>query len=181
MKVVRNVLIVALAMAIAGPVIAQEKAKRKERKRPGPARQREVRLVPLRLLEGIELTDEQKTTLKELRKEMGPKLQEIRKKMIGIISDEQRKARAEAVKAAKEAGKTGKELREAVQAAVKLTEEQKAKMAEVRKAMGELQKEIRQKIVEMLTPEQREAVKAKLKKARAEAKKRGKKATEAEK
>ena len=43
--------------------------------------------------------------------------------------------------------------------AMKLTDEQKAKMAEGRKAMGELTKEIREKVTKLLTPEQQEVLK----------------------
>ena len=72
---------------------------------------------------------------------------------------EQKKARDEAVKAAKDAGKKGRELFEAGNAALKLTDEQKAKTAECFKAMEISNKEIRDKITKLLTPEQQEVLK----------------------
>ena len=58
-------------------------------------------------------------------------------------------------------------------AAVKPTEEQKAKLAEAKKAAGELQKEVREKVLRLLTPEQRKAVEEKMKKGQGEGKKGG--------
>jgi Spy/CpxP family protein refolding chaperone len=129
------------------------------------------------MLAEIELTAEQKAKLEALKKEMGPKLMEARKKTEGILTEEQRNARAEAQKAARAAGKTGQEARAAAEAAVKLTDEQKTKMAAARKAAGELQRQVRDKVMALLTPEQKETIKAKmkerLKKLREEGKKRG--------
>ena len=171
MRAVRCVLMLALVLAISTPLMAQEKARRKGQKR-RPAAREGVGVVQKQLLEGLELSAEQKEKVKELNKEFGPKLKELKAKMEGIVTEEQKKAQREAMKAAKEAGKKGKELRAAVEAAVQLTDEQKAKMAEVRKAMGPLQREIREKFMALLTPEQQEVVKEKMKKARPERKKR---------
>ncbi len=172
MRAVRYVLVLALVLAISAPLMAQEKDRKKGGKRPKAAAREGFTVVPKQWLEGLELTAEQKEKLEELNKEYGPKLKEARAKMDGIVTDEQKKARAEAMKAAKEAGKKGKELREAVDAAVQLTDEQKAKMAEVKKAMGPLQREIREKFMALLTPEQKEVIKEKMKKTRPEGKKR---------
>ena len=49
------------------------------------------------------------------------------------MTPEQKKARAEALKAAVAAGKKGKELSQAISSAVTLTAEQKTKMAEAPK------------------------------------------------
>ena len=172
MRAVRYVLVLALVLAITAPLMAQEEGRKKGQKRRPRAREG-FTVVPRQMLEGLELTAEQKEKLKGLEKEYGPKLKEARAKMDSIITDEQKKARAEAMKAAKEAGKKGKELRQAVEAAVQLTDEQKAKMAEARKAMGPLQREVREKFMALLTPEQKEAIKEKMKKGRPEGKKRG--------
>ena len=172
MRAVRYVLVLALVLAITAPLMAQEKARKKGQKRRRPAAREGSTILPKQLLEGLELSAEQKTKMEALNKEFGPKLKEARAKMEGIVTDEQKKARAEAMKAAKEAGKKGRELREAAEAAVQLTDEQKAKMAEVKKVMGPLQKEIREKFIALLTPEQKEVVKEKMKKARPEGRKR---------
>ena len=59
--------------------------------------------------------------LADLRKEFEPKFKEAREKMESILTAEQKKARDEAFKAALAAGKKGKEFREAVESAMKLT------------------------------------------------------------
>ena len=175
MKVVQRLLIVGLALAAASAVMAQDKVGRRNGERPRAAKQRAVQLLPEKMLEGIDLTAEQKAKLEELKKESGPKIQEVRKQMQGIVTDEQRKARAEAMKAAKAAGKKGKEVQEAVETAAKLTDEQKAETAAARKAMGEFQKQLRERVLGLLTPEQKETIKEKMKKSRGESRKRGEK------
>ena len=107
----------------------------------------------------IELTADQKTKLEALNKEFGPKLAECRKKSASIITADQKKAKADAMKKAKADGKKGKELRDAVNAAFAITADQKAQQAECKKATSALNKEIRTQFAALLTDEQ----KAKLK------------------
>ena len=90
-----------------------------------------------------------------MNKEYGPKFKEAFTKMESIPTAEQKKARDEAFKAAVTAGKNGKEVWDAAQAAMKLTDEQKTKMAEAGKAMQALNKEYGEKFRAILTPEQR--------------------------
>ncbi len=115
----------------------------------------------LAIIKSLDLTDAQKAKAKELRKLYGPKFKETLKKFGDILTADQKKARDEAVKSAHAAGKHGKAAFEAVKAAVKLTDAQKAKFAELRKQMQSLRKEVREKFLAILTPEQQ----AKLKKA----------------
>jgi len=177
MRMARNVLVLALVLAMAAPLMAQREGRRKEgkRRRPAKVKQEPLQFMLGNLLKEIELTAEQKAKLEQLKKEMGPKVMEARKKVDSIFTEEQRKARAEAQKAARAAGKTGKEARNAVEAAVKLTEEQKVKFAAARKAAGELQRQVRDKIMVLLTPEQKEVIKERMKKQREERRKRGQK------
>ena len=135
-----------LAVSFVAPVMAADK---KKKKAPTAVK------VPM----GIELTADQKTKLDALNKEFGPKLAECRKKAAGIITADQKKARAEAVKKAKADGKKGKEVQAAANAAVAITADQKKLQAETKKAMGALNKEIRTQFAALLTDEQ----KAKLK------------------
>jgi len=148
MKTARNFVMVALAIVIACPAFAADKKAKKEP--PCPADMRITQWTT-----GMTLTDAQKATFAELKKEYGPKLAEVAKKM-PVLTPEQKKAQAEAMKAAKDAGKKGREMTEAVNAAVKLTDEQKAQQAEARKAMAPIEKELREKVVAALTPEQKE-------------------------
>ena len=101
------------------------------------------------------LTDEQKEKIALLDKEFGPKLAEFAKKRNAIFSPEQMKAQTEARKAATEAGKKGKELRAAVEAAAQATDEQKKQLAELTKETDPLNKMIREKLLAMLTDDQK--------------------------
>jgi Spy/CpxP family protein refolding chaperone len=111
----------------------------------------------------LKLTDDQKTKLTALDKEYAPKRKELAGTMDKVLTAEQKKARKEAIDAARKAGKRGPEVRESIQAAMKLTDAQKAKLADGRKAMQTLNKEIVGKVNKVLTPEQQDV----LKKARA--------------
>ena len=73
------------------------------------------------------------------------------------------------------AGKKGKELREAAEAAFNVNEEQKTKLAECKKAMGALQKEVRAGLAAILTDEQKAKLKAGRKGGKKGAEKGGKK------
>jgi Spy/CpxP family protein refolding chaperone len=155
MRIARTLMMLALALVIACPALAVDKKGQAKKEPPCPADQRITRW-----LEGMTLTDAQKSKLDELKKECGPKLMEAMKKM-PVLTAEQKKAQAEAVKAAKEAGKKGREVAEAGNAALKLTDEQKAQQAEARKAIAPLEKELRDKVIAVLTPEQQEQFKTK--------------------
>lgn len=124
-------------------------------------------LPVMQLLTGIELGEQQKAKLDELRKEMAPKIIQTRKKIQAILTDEQRTARAKAQKEARAAGKQGAELWKAAQAAVKLTDRQKDEQARLRKEMAALNQQLQEGLFKLLTPEQKQAVRQNLKKARA--------------
>ena len=136
-----------LTVAFAAPAVAADKKKKK-----AP--------TAVKVPKSIELTAEQKTKVEALNKEFGPKLAECRKKAASIITADQKKARAEAMKKAKADGKKGKELRTAVNAAVAITADQKAQQAECKKATSALQKQIRTQFAGLLTDEQKAKIKA---------------------
>jgi Spy/CpxP family protein refolding chaperone len=106
---------------------------------------------------GINLTDDQKSKLADLKKEYAPKQKEIADKLAAVPTAEQKKARDEAIKEARDAGT--RPDREAIQAAMKLTDAQKAEMTKLRKAQSDLDKEITDKVTKLLTPEQQETLK----------------------
>jgi Spy/CpxP family protein refolding chaperone len=157
MRTVRTAMMVALALAMACSVFAAEKKKGEKKAPSSPTAQKIERLI-----EGLTLTDEQKAKLADVAKEMGPKYEPLTKKMNEVLTPEQQKAQSEAVKAAKEAGKKGRELYEAGAAAAKPTDEQKAKQIEVRKEMVPLDKELQEKVLAVLTAEQKQQVEKKL-------------------
>jgi hypothetical protein len=157
MKTVRTVVLVVLAVLIAGPLMAQEQQAGAGKK---GTRTRRPTIAALAGVDRLSnLTDEQKSKLAALRKEIGPKVAEATKKLDGILTEEQKKARTEAQQAARAAGKRGAEARAAVEAAVKLTDEQKTKTAEARKALAELTKGIEEKVNAILTDAQKEELK----------------------
>jgi Spy/CpxP family protein refolding chaperone len=160
------VLVPVVVLAIAIPVAAQEKAKRGQGKRAGEKGGRQTQVLPQQLLEGLELTAEQKLKLEAIAKEMTVPMQEARKMVDAILTDEQKAARKEATAAAKEAGKKPREAQQAVEAALKLTADQQAKMAKAKEKMAEVQKQVRDRVMGVLTPEQRQAVEAKMAKGR---------------
>jgi len=107
------------------------------------------------IVRGLELTDAQKAKIEDLKKTEGPKLREAMEKARDILSEDQRTAQREAMSAAREAGKTPEEAREAGLKAAKPTDEQKKKLDEVQA----VQKAVREKVEAVLTPEQKEQAK----------------------
>ncbi|MCE9528423.1 MAG: hypothetical protein K8R36_20460 [Planctomycetales bacterium] len=107
-------------------------------------------------LESVDLSAEQKEKIDKIVAEHGPKLKAAAEKVAASLTDEQRKARAEANKAAKAAGKKGKEANDEALAAMKLTDDQKKAFNEATKAQQEASQALNKAISEVLTPEQRE-------------------------
>lgn len=134
-----------LAVSFVTPAMAADKKKKKVR-------------TAVKVPMGIELTADQKTKVEALNKEFGPKLAECKAKANSIFTADQKKARAKALNKAKADGKNKKEAN----AAVAITDDQKAQQTEYKKAMGALNKEIRTQFAALLTDEQ----KAKLKSAK---------------
>lgn len=160
MKTGRRVFVLVMALLIATPLLAQKPKKAAAKKTPPcPAAQRLEQWT-----KGLTLTDEQKAKLDPLKKECGPKLMDLMKKRDAIFTAEQKQARSDALKAATKEGKKGRDLFAAGEAAVTLTAEQKTKMAEVRKEIGAVEKDLRAKLADILTPEQKEQVKKAAKK-----------------
>lgn len=138
-----------LIMAIlAAPLSAQETKKKN--------RQRKGRSPVMALLGKVELTDEQKPKVEAIAKEFDPKLQALTKASNEVLTAEQKAARADAQKQNKEDGLKGKKARQAVEAALNLTEEQKKKMAEIDKQRAEIMGQLRPKLTAILTAEQLE-------------------------
>ena len=163
--IIRTLSLLLVALAVITPTFADDKAKKGKKKKSAPA--------AIKVPGGVTLNEDQRAKLAALNKELGPKLAACRKEAAGIITADQKKARAAALKEAKAAGKKGKELREAAEAAFKVSEDQKTKQAECKKAMGALQKEVRAGLAAILTDEQ----KAKLRAGRKGGKKGDKKKT----
>ncbi len=147
MRFVASVLALAVALTIVGKLSAAD-----DQTTPAKSHHHGM-MAPWDMLKGLTLTDEQKAKVKEVGKEYRPKFKAA---LDSVLTDEQKKAREDAVNAAKADGKKGREVVKAGAQAVKLTDEQKAKMKEVVKPLN---KEVRQKLMAILTPEQQAQVK----------------------
>ncbi len=146
-----------LLAIVAVPCLAQEGQKKKKRDAGPPPAIRQL----LRKTEGLDLTAEQSTKLKEVVAQYTPKFRELNQKANGLLTDEQKKARNEANAKNKADGKTGKEAAAAVAAALALTPEQQKTQAELQASTKELSRNLNQDVQALLTAEQ----KAKLKPA----------------
>lgn len=165
MKALKFSLCLTLAAVLTTASVADEKEKKaRQRGRRAPS-------VTSRFVKGLELSPEQKEKVAALDKEFGAKLKELAEKRKNLLTEEQKKAQAAAMKearAAKADGKPTAEARKKIQAAVKLSEEQKKQQ----QAIGAAQREVQQAVVaslrKILTAEQQE----KLPKARPQRKRK---------
>jgi Skp family chaperone for outer membrane proteins len=140
-----------LAAVAALPANAQEKGKKKTQAA-GAGSQ------AFQLPKEITLTAEQQAKLDALKKEHGPKLAELQKKVDEILNSEQVQARKDALAKAKTDKLEGKARREALESALKLTPEQKTKWDAAQKDLQAKTAEVRAKIAEFLTEEQKAKV-----------------------
>ncbi|MFT5525873.1 MAG: acetyl esterase [Pirellulaceae bacterium] len=140
---------------LAGPLVAQERSRNSPDGIFEPA--------------GVELTAEQRTQIAALREGLLASTRKLQQQLGEIYTREQRTARQEAIKAARAAGKSGNEAREAVEAAVKITAEQKAEINKIRKTRFALIAKARADVESLLTPEQRKAVQSSATRSRSRA------------
>ena len=99
-------------------------------------------------LEQLDLTDAELAKIAQLHEEYRPKIHKALQGLHGILTEEQKKAREEAVKAGKK--------RKEVLAAMNLTPEQKEKVEAICKEIGELVREHSEKVRDLLTESQKE-------------------------
>ncbi|MFP6766136.1 MAG: hypothetical protein VB858_21060 [Planctomycetaceae bacterium] len=179
MNVFRPILCLTLALAITGAAVAEDKKETRKaaaakkgdaaakRKAAGKGRTRKAPTASQIMLRGIELTAEQKTAIAPIDKEFGAKLAELRKAQASILTDEQKKQQQAAAAKLRSAGKPAtpeqrKELaerRKALASVIKLSDEQKAKQAELRKAQGALRASYLEKVSTILTDDQKSSLK----------------------
>ena len=99
-------------------------------------------------LKELDLTDDEMTKIGEIRSAFHPKIAKAAKQLEGLLSDDQKKAREEGLKA----GKKRKEILESM----KLTDDQKQKVAAVAKELGGLVREEAEKVRDVLAASQKE-------------------------
>lgn len=117
-------------------------------------------------LKDIELSAEQKEKLKEIQKEYAPKLKELKEKVDSFTPADVRKAIEEKVAAAKAEGKKGKELNAVRESAYTIPEDKKKDYSDAQAAFAAATKERDQKILGILTDEQKKIVEPRLTKGK---------------
>jgi Spy/CpxP family protein refolding chaperone len=147
----RGMLTTGLVMSVTTWALAADQAKEGKGKKKGAAAGQQVFEIP----KEITLTDDQKAKLEAIKKEHGPKVSELTRKMDESLTDEQKKARKEAAEKAKADGKKRKDLQAEVNAAMKLTDEQKKKRDEVQPELAKLTLSVKEQIYGILTDEQK--------------------------
>lgn len=177
---VRSLFVLALTVCLAGSAVADEKAdakeaaakKAKDKKAEARAADKKERAkkraaarqkasAPNPFPKGaVELNDEQKAQCESLKKEYAPKFAAINKKRREVVTEDQRKAQQAAIKAAREAGKKGKEARAAIQAAVNFTPEQQSQLKDIAAEGKSLMGEYRKKAFALLTDDQKTSLRS---------------------
>jgi len=117
---------------------AQKETAKKDAAKPGAGKKRSAVANPmLKAVEGLTLTAEQKPKVEEATKEFTETILALRKEG---LTQELSKKKADAVKAAREAGKKGRELEAAVMATIEATDEEKAILKKADEATAKLAK-----------------------------------------
>ena len=167
MRMVRTMLALVVCVALASTLSAAEQ---KQRRAPEGARGPTSFAARVEMMiRNLDLTDAQKSQLEEIKKEFGAELKAAQEKIDSVLTDDQKKARAEAMQKVRESREGWQNLRETLEKAMNLTDAQKKDMEAARTASMELNRELMQKVMSVLTTEQKEA----LEKARRERGQRG--------
>jgi hypothetical protein len=120
--------------------VAKKEAVKKEADKPADGKKRAAVANPmLKAVEALTLTAEQKPKVEEATKEFTETILALRKE--GLTQDLTKK-KADAIKAAREAGKKGRELEAAVMSTIDATDEEKALLKKAEEANAKLAKAI---------------------------------------
>lgn len=138
--------------AMTGAHAAEEAVKEKGKKKAEPGAQ------IFNLPKEVELTAEQQEKVAALKKEFGAQAAEAQKKVDDVLTAEQKQARKAAADKAKADKLKGKDAQAAIEAAMKLSDEQKTKWTAAQAEFRELQGKVRAKMAEFLTDEQKAKV-----------------------
>ena len=142
--------VLSLVAAIIAVPDSQGQEKKKKKNDPAAAMKKK--------LDDAELPADVLEKAKKVVDEHAPKIAEAQAAVDAILTDEQKKARSAAQKAAKDAGKKGKEAQADVEAALKLTDEQQAKMKEANDALAKATAARNEALGALLTDEQKQKV-----------------------
>jgi Spy/CpxP family protein refolding chaperone len=133
---------------VRGVLTAEQKEKLKELKKERKERRAEGLAHRMAHLHELDLTEAERAKIMVIRKEYRPKVVKAMEGLKGLLSDEQKKAREEGLKAGKK--------RKEVLASLKLTAEQKEKVEAICKDLHGIVHEELEKIGEVLTESQKE-------------------------
>lgn len=156
MKFWKSALSLSMVLALATVGFAAEGDAKAERAKKKQAAAPAVVQLP----KEVALSDEQKPKIEAINKEFAPKAAELQKKIDSVLTEDQKKARQTAIKAARDGNKKGKEAKDAIDAAIKLSDDQKKAYDEATKAMAALRADALKKAGDVLTAEQKEKVPA---------------------
>ncbi len=153
----RTFMVAMLALLFVAPLSADDKKAKAKKGGKKPAARQAAGLPPYlkAALAKLDLNEDQKKQIAAIEKESGGMFAELRKAASAGLTAEQKKARAEAFKAAKADGKTGKDLQAAVKAALKLDPKQVEAAKKARADMQAFVAEVRGKVRNVLTDEQK--------------------------
>jgi hypothetical protein len=144
-----RILSLALVAAIVSPLAAADKNVKNVKA------DKKGNLAQLTLPKGVELSAEQQAKFKPIQDEAAAKLAELQKQIDVILTPERKAAQAEAMKKAKAEGKDKKEASQAAQAALGLKEDEAAKLKQLSQESGAILKDAREKLSGILTEEQK--------------------------
>ena len=147
----KKILIAFLVLGLATFVMTGSAQEKKNKKKGGNDPTAQV--VAKATKEG--LPEDAIAKIKAAAAEHGPKVREAQAKVDSILTDDQKSARREAQKAAKAAGKKGKEAKADVDAAIKLTPDQQKQMTEAQAKLDEAMAAFRKAAGDQLTDEQK--------------------------
>jgi Spy/CpxP family protein refolding chaperone len=127
---------------VLGALTAEQKTKLQESKEELKEMRAESKAEEIAHLGELQLTDAEISQIADIRKEFRPKIEQAANELEGLLTDDQKKARQEAL----QAGKKGREALEGL----KLTDEVKEKVQTTCKKVGTLFREEMEKIRDVL-------------------------------
>ena len=143
---------IVVSLLTALPALAQDA----QRERNGlQQQQRQQPFQQIFALRGVELSKDQQARVEGIRSKYAPMFVELQGKLNGLYTNEQRRARQAAFRAARTAGKNAREVREAAEAAANLSDDQEKQRAAIQKERFDLQAKVQKEIRSLLTDKQK--------------------------
>jgi peptidyl-tRNA hydrolase len=154
MRLIRKPLLVLFAIGIFATAAVQgaDEAAKEQKKSKKKGRDRDT---IAKMVENIDLTADQQVKLEEVKREFQPKLADIAKRRGAIMTDDRRAKEKELRKAAKDAGKSGKEIRAEIATALALSPAERDQIATIEREERQLRGEITSRIRAFLNDDQK--------------------------